>query len=84
MSPRGSDSVDHSLKDITVQAFLDTLRAAAEHLDGVQPESLREPLRLWFRATEEKVKRERWALLLGRPVVPVWSVARAVLGRPEA
>jgi hypothetical protein len=51
--------MDHSLKDVTVPAFLDTLRDAVVRLDVVQPEALREPLALWFRATEEQVTRER-------------------------
>lgn len=71
--------MDHKLKDVTVPVFLDTLRDAVVHLDAVQPEALREPLALWFRATEEQVIRRRWAHLLGRSVVPVWNAARAVL-----
>jgi hypothetical protein len=70
-----------SLKDVTVPALLDTLRDALVHLDVVQPEALREPLALWFRATEAQVVSERWVHLLGRSVVPVWNAARAVIGR---
>src|SRR5216110_1033178 len=32
--------VDYSIKDVTVLAFLDTLRDAVAHLDDVQPEAL--------------------------------------------
>lgn len=72
-------SMDHSLKDVTITGFLETLRDAAAHLGGVYPEDLRAPLALWFRATEEHALRERWTHVLGRPVVAVWNAARAVL-----
>jgi uncharacterized protein YbjT (DUF2867 family) len=74
-----SSDMDHSLKDVTIPAFLDTLRAAVVHLDVVQPEALREPLALWFRATVDQVLSEGWVHLLGRPVVFVWNAALAVL-----
>jgi hypothetical protein len=75
--------VDHSFKGVTVSTFLGTLRDAVVHLDTVQPEALREPLALWFRATEEQATRERWANLLGRPVVSVWLAARAVVDEAD-
>jgi hypothetical protein len=75
--------MDHSLKGVTVPAFLDTLRDAVVHLDVVHPEALREPLALWFRATESQVISEGWADLLGRSVVPVWNAARAVLDQAD-
>lgn len=71
--------MDHSLSGVTVTAFLDTLRDAVVHLDVVQPEALREPLALWFRATEAQAIGAGWTHLLGRPVVSVWNAARAVL-----
>jgi hypothetical protein len=71
--------MDHRLKDVTVPVFLDTLRDAAVHLDAVQPEALREPLSLWFRAIEERAMGEGWRHLLGRNVVAVWNAARAIL-----
>lgn len=71
--------MDHSLKDVTVQVFLETLRDATVHLDVVYPEALREPLALWFRATEQQVVGEGWTHLLGRPIVSVWNAACAVL-----
>lgn len=72
--------MDHSLNGVTVQTFRETLLQAVAHLDTVQPEALREPLGLWFRATEEQAVREHWTHLLGRSVVSVWNAARAVLG----
>lgn len=75
--------MDHSLKDVTVQHFLDTLRDAVIHLDSVQPAALRTPLDLWFRATEAQAVSESWAHLLGRSVVPVWNAARAMLDQYE-
>jgi uncharacterized protein YbjT (DUF2867 family) len=74
--------MDHSLKGVTVAVFLDTLRDATVHLDVVQPEALRAPLALWFRATEAQVMAEGWKHLLGRSIVPVWNAARAVLTDP--
>lgn len=71
--------MDHELKGVTVPAFLDTLRDAVVHLDAVQCEALREPLALWFRATEAQALAEGWTHLLGRAVVPVWNAARAVV-----
>lgn len=71
--------MDHSLTGVTVPIFLDTLRSATVHLDVVQPEALREPLALWFRATVDQAVNEDWKHLLGRPVVSVWNAARAVL-----
>lgn len=76
--------MDQSLRDATVPAFLDTLRDAVVHLDTVQPEALREPLSLWFRATEQQVVSEGWTHLLGRSIVPVWNAARAVLDGTNA
>lgn len=78
-----SVKMDHSLKGVTVPAFLDTLRDAVVHLDRVHPEALRVPLALWFRATEAQVISERWTHLLGRSVVSVWNAARAVLDQAD-
>lgn len=82
LKARSSDT-DHSLKGVTVPTFLDTLREAVGHLDAVQPEALREPLALWFRATEAQVISEGWTHLLGRSVVAVWNAARAVHGQAD-
>jgi uncharacterized protein YbjT (DUF2867 family) len=80
---KGTVDMDHRLEDVTIPAFLDTLRDAVVHLDVVQPEALREPLSLWFRAIEEQVVREGWTYLLGRPVVYVWNAARAVIDQVD-
>jgi len=75
--------MDHSLRDVTVPDLIDTLRDAEDHLDVVQPGALREPLSLWFLATLEQAKRERWTQLMGKPVVAVWNAARAVLDQTD-
>ena len=71
--------MDHTLRDVTVGQFIETLRAAVANLDVVQPAELRAPLSLWLRATEERAVRERWTHLLARSVLAEWNAARAIL-----
>jgi hypothetical protein len=61
-----------------VVAFFADLRSAVMRIYRVQPEALREPLSLWFRATLERAERERWTNMLGRDVVSVWEAAQAI------
>lgn len=74
--------IDHTF-DVTIPKFLNTLEDAVAHLDTVQPEALREPLKLWFRATAHEVILQNWTSLFGKPVVAVWNAARAVLDHPK-
>lgn len=69
--------MDHTLRGVTVKQFRQALRDAAEHVGVVEPESLRQPLWLWFRASEADAS--RWTHLLGHPTVSVWNAAQAVL-----
>jgi hypothetical protein len=73
------DTMDHSLKGVTVEAFVETLRDATANLGVVQPAELRAPLALWLRAVEARAVGEGWTHLLGRPVVSAWNAARAVV-----
>lgn len=75
--------MDHTF-NITASELINTLDEAINHLDRVHPEDLREPLKLWFRATIRTACSQRWgANLLGRPVVTVYNAARAILDQPS-
>lgn len=74
----------HALNGVTVEEFVATLRAAVDNLDVVQPAGLRAPLSLWLRGFDERVRRERWTDLLGRPVAAEWEAARAVLAAADS
>lgn len=73
------NDIGHSLKDVTVDQFIETLRDAVTNLDVVQPPTLRGPLALWLRAVEERAVRDGWTQVLGRPVVAEWNAAQTVL-----
>lgn len=75
--------MDHSLKGVTVEQFLDTLRDAVANMGVVQPAGLRAPIALWLRSVEARALGERWTHLLGRPVVSPWNAARAVVDAAE-
>lgn len=69
--------MEFSLRGVTVKQFRQALRDASDHVGVVEPEPLRKPLWLWFRAVEAEAS--RWNDLLGRPCVAVWNAAQAVL-----
>lgn len=69
--------MDHQLQGVTVNDYRSALRQAADRVDTIQPESLREPVSLWLRAAE--VEARSWTHLLGRPVVSAWNAAQAIL-----
>lgn len=63
--------------DVSVPQFRQALRDAADRVEVIEPESLREPVRLWLRAVEADAS--RWKHLLGRPSVAAWNAAQAIL-----
>lgn len=69
--------MDHLLKDVTVIQYRSALLRAADRVSVIQPEELREPVRLWLRAAEEDAR--QWASLLGHSVVSPWNAAQAIL-----
>lgn len=71
--------MDHGLKGMTVDQFRAALLNAAERVQVVQPEALREPIALWLRAVEAEASYHGWRHLLGRPVVSAWNAAQAIL-----
>lgn len=71
--------MDHRLNDVTVAQFRRDMLLATHAAYVVTPVELREPLSLWFAATEERARVETWDSLLGRPVIAVWNAAQAVL-----
>lgn len=71
--------MDHLLPDMTVDQFRQALRDAAAHVDVVEPAALREPISLWLRSVDERVGREQWQCLLGRPTTSPWHAAQAIL-----
>jgi len=72
-----------TLRDVTVEQFRAVLLDAAGHVEVVQPPTLREPVRLWLRALEERARVENWRHLLGRPVTYAWAAAQAILATAE-
>jgi hypothetical protein len=76
--------MDHALRGVTVEMFIETLRDATANLGVVRPAQLRAPLALWLRAAEERAVRERWTHLLARPVVAEWNAAQAILAEVES
>lgn len=73
--------MDHHLKDVTVIEYRRVLLEAADRVDVIQPEQLREPVRLWLRAAEQDAR--PWSHLLGHSVVSPWNAAQAVLNARE-
>lgn len=67
------------LDGVTVEEFRSALLEAVRNVGVVRPPELREPLSLWWRATEERSRREDWRHLTGRDVLAQWEAARAVL-----
>lgn len=78
-----ADGFDTSLRGVTVEQFRTRLLDAAARTDVIQPAALREPVRLWLRAVEERARREDWRQLLGRPVGAAWNAAQAILDAPQ-
>lgn len=71
------------LRDVTVEQFRAVLLDAVEHVDIIQPPTLRVPVSSWLRSVEERARREEWRDLLGRQVVHEWAAAQAILATAE-
>jgi len=74
--------VDDRLKDVTVIEYRRALLRTAERVHVVKPEELREPVRLWLRASEEQAR--SWRSLLGQSVVSPWNAAQAILNASDS